>query len=50
MREKASKDETYSFIKIATNIMFTQMSENTGIKKFGEKVVVSMVKNIDKQT
>ena len=53
MREQESKDETDSFMKIATNIMFTQMSAKEGIKKFGEKVVAAMVKEyrqIDKGT
>ena len=31
-------------MKIATNVIFTLMSAQAGIKKFGEKAVASMVK------
>ena len=31
-------------MKVATDVMFTQMSANTDIKKFGEKAVASLVK------
>ena len=44
MREQESKDETDSFMKIAKNIMFTQMSAKVGINKFEEKMVAAMVK------
>ena len=44
MRDKESKDETVSFIKVATNAMLTQMFTKAGIKKFGEKAVAAMVK------
>ena len=44
MREQESKYETDSFMKVATNVMFTQMSEKAGIKKFGEKAMAAMVK------
>ena len=44
MREQQSKDYTESFMKVATDFMFTQMSAKTGIKKFGEKAVSAMVK------
>ena len=40
MREKKSKYETASFMKLATYIMFTQM--------FGDKLVASMVKEYRK--
>ena len=44
MREQESKDETDSFMKIATNVMFTKMYAKAGIKKFVEKAVAVMVK------
>ena len=44
MREKESKYEADSLKKIATNIMFTQMSEKSGVEKFGEKAVTAMIK------
>ena len=44
MREQKSKDDTDSLMKVATDVMFTQMSEKAGINKFGEKAVVAMVK------
>ena len=44
MREQYSKDEIDSFMKVATNVIFLQISEKLGIKKFGEKSVASMVK------
>ena len=44
MREQESKYETDSFMKVATNVMFTYMSEKAGIKKFGEKAMAAMVK------
>ena len=44
MREKESKYETDSFMKVATDVIFTQISEKAGIKKFGEKAVVATVK------
>ena len=31
-------------MNVATNIMFTHMSEKSGINKFGENVVATMVK------
>ena len=34
MREEYLKDDTGSFIKVATNIMFIQMSEKSGIKNW----------------
>ena len=40
-------------MKVATDIMFTQMSVNDSINKFGEKTVVDMIKEyrqIDKGT
>ena len=39
MREQDSKDNTESFMKVATIFMFTKMSAKAGIKKFGEKAV-----------
>ena len=44
MRGEYSKYDTYSFMKVATNVMFMQMSENSGENKFGQKAVVVMVK------
>ena len=44
MREQESKDEIESFMKIATNVMFTKISSKAGIKKFGDKSVTVMVK------
>ena len=44
MREQGSKDETDSFMKLATDIMLTRISEKSGIKIFGEKAVAAMVK------
>ena len=35
MRKKDSKNEKDSYIKVATHVMFTQMSANAGIKRFG---------------
>ena len=35
MRGEYSKYDTYSFMKVATNVMFMQMSENSGENKFG---------------
>ena len=35
-------------MKVATNVMFTQMSANDVIKKFGEKAVEAMVKEYRK--
>ena len=49
--DKYSKYETDSFIKLATDVMFVQMSANADINKFGEKAVAAMVKeyrHIDK--
>ena len=43
MQEQDSKDDTDSYMKVATDIIFTQMSEKAGIKKSGEKAVVAMV-------
>ena len=34
MMEKESKYETDSFMKVETNVMFTQMSPKAGIKCF----------------
>ena len=44
MRYQESKDETESLMKFATTVMFTQISANAGVKKFGEKAVAAMVK------
>ena len=44
MREQESKYDTYSFIEISTNFMFSQMSEEAGINKFVWEAVVDMVK------
>ena len=44
MREQESKYETDSFMKLETDVMFTQMSAKSGINKFVEKAVVAMVK------
>ena len=44
MREQESKDETDSFMKVATEVVFTQISEKVDIKKFLEKKVAVMVK------
>ena len=35
MRKQESKDDTESFMKVAKNVMFKQMSAKAGIKKFG---------------
>ena len=35
MREQESIDETYSIMKVATDVMFTKISEKAGITKFG---------------
>ena len=35
-------------MKIATNVMFTQISEKEGIKKFGEKAAADVVKEYRK--
>ena len=43
MREQDSKYEIYSFMKVATNAMFTQISAKAGINKFGCKAVEAMV-------
>ena len=48
MRKQESKDETDLFIKVETNIMFTQMYAKAGIKKIGEKSVAAMVKHFRK--
>ena len=40
-------------MKVETDVMFTQMSEKSGIKKFGEKEVAATVKEykqIEKRT
>ena len=39
MREKESKNDTDSLMKVGTGVMFTKMSSKEGIKKFGEKAV-----------
>ena len=44
MREQESKYETDSFMKVSTDVRFMKIYERSGIKKFGEKVVDSMVK------
>ena len=44
MKEQGSKDETDSFMKIATNATFTKISAKADTKKFGEKAVAAMVK------
>ena len=43
MREKESKYETYYFMKVATNVMFTHMYAKAGIKNFWEISVVAMI-------
>ena len=45
MREKESKYETDSFMKVATDVIFTQIYEKAGINKFGEKEVAATVKD-----
>ena len=35
MRDQYSKDDTYSFMKVATNVMCTQMYSKSRINKFG---------------
>ena len=37
MKNQYPKDETDSLMKVATKVMFTQMSEKAGIENFGEK-------------
>ena len=37
------KNETDSFLKVATNVTVAQMSEKSDIKKFGDKAVVAIV-------
>ena len=44
MREQESQDETDSFMKLVTDVMFTKMSAKACIKIFREKVVAAMVK------
>ena len=44
MREQESKNDTYAFMKVATNVIFTLIFSKSGINKFVEKSVVSMVK------
>ena len=44
MREHESEYKTYSFMKVETDIMFTQMSTKAGILKFGEKEVEAIIK------
>ena len=48
MRDQESKYETYSFMKMATNIMLTQMSAKARIKKIVEKAVSDTVKEYTK--
>ena len=38
-----SNKKEYSFIKIALDMMFIQMTANAGIKKFGEATVAAMI-------
>ena len=35
-------------MKLATDVVFTQMSAKEGMKKFGEKAVVTMINSIDR--
>ena len=35
MREKDSKNDKDLYMKVAIHVMFTQMSANAGIKRFG---------------
>ena len=44
MREQESKNDTYAFMKVATNVIFTLIFSKSGINKFVEKSVVSIVK------
>ena len=44
MRGEQSKDNTDSFMKVAIDVMFMQMSAKAGINKFGDKAAVAMVK------
>ena len=44
MIDQESKDDTYSFMKVATNVVLNQMYAKDGIKNFGEKEMVAMVK------
>ena len=44
MRDQETKYKTDSVMKVATNVMFTQMSAKSGIKTFGEKAISAMVK------
>ena len=37
MSEKSSKDETDYFMKVATNVMFTQISAKAGVEKLDKK-------------
>ena len=41
MRGQESKYETDSFMRVATDVMFTQISAKEGIQKFGEKAVTA---------
>ena len=53
MTQQESKDDIDSFMKIATNFMFTQNSAKACINKFGDRAVAAMVKHykqIDKGT
>ena len=43
MKEQESKDKTYSFIKVATNVMFNQIFAKANIC-FLEKAVADMIK------
>ena len=44
LREQESKDDTDSFIKVATDVVFKQIYAEEGINKFGEKEVAAIVK------
>ena len=44
MREQYSKDTTYLFMKFGTNVIFTHISENSGIQIIVEELVADMVK------
>ena len=48
MRGKKSKYETELLVKLATGLMFTQMSAKEGIQKFGAKAVPDMIKEYRK--
>ena len=44
MRGQESKYEKDSFMKVATNVVFTQIYAMAGIEKFGDKSVSAIVK------